>query len=263
MKLTTMQDIAGCRAVMRNKADVSGLIWNYLHSNQRHIIANQKDYINYPKNSGYRSVHLVYRFDGKKRKEHNGRMVEVQIRSKLQHAWATAVETVGTFLAESLKSSQGPEKWLRFFALASSAFALDEKSPTVPHTPSNTTELFEEINYLANLLELKNKLSIYGNTLKISEHPDMKRAHYFLMTLRPAEAILQVRAYSKEQLDEATENYLNQEKIVAGSPGGEAVLVSVDSLDALRKAYPNYYLDTQVFVAELKRITSKFGLAFF
>lgn len=41
----------------------------------------------------------------------------------MQHAWATAVETLGFFKKQSLKSSSGDAKWLVFFQLASAAFA--------------------------------------------------------------------------------------------------------------------------------------------
>jgi ppGpp synthetase/RelA/SpoT-type nucleotidyltranferase len=74
------------------------------------------DYILSPKNSGYRSVHLLYKYNSDKKAPsiYNGLFIEVKIRSRLQHAWATAVETVVTFLQQALKSSQGEEEWLRF-----------------------------------------------------------------------------------------------------------------------------------------------------
>src|SRR5215472_18078081 len=37
-----------------------------------------------------------------------------------------------------------------------------------------------------------------------------------------------------------------------GAPGVQTVLVSVDSMDAIREAYPNYYADTGDFVAALE-----------
>lgn len=35
--------------------------------------------------------------------------------------------------------------------------------------------------------------------------------------------------------------------------GAETVLVRVDSVGALRRAYPNYFADTSVFLGELRR----------
>lgn len=39
----------------------------------------------------------------------------------------------------------------------------------------------------------------------------------------------------------------------AGEPA-EAVLVSAGPVESLRKAYPNYFLDTQVFVRQIQRL---------
>jgi hypothetical protein len=69
-----------------------------------------------PQKSGYRGIHLVYRYNGRKT-EYNGLKIEIQIRTVIQHAWATAVETVGMFTQQALKSSQGEQDWLRYFAL--------------------------------------------------------------------------------------------------------------------------------------------------
>ena len=55
--------------------------------------------------------------------EFNGLRVEVQIRSKLQHFWATAIETVDFFTRQAIKSSEGHPDWVDFFKLVSSAFA--------------------------------------------------------------------------------------------------------------------------------------------
>jgi hypothetical protein len=41
---------------------------------------------------------------------------------------------------------------------------------------------------------------------------------------------------------------------VVCSVGVPAVLVSATSLEALRRAFPNYYLDTEVFMGYLKQI---------
>lgn len=46
----------------------------------------------------------------------------MQIRTAIQHSWATAVEMVGLFRKESLKSGLVDIKWLRFFELVSELF---------------------------------------------------------------------------------------------------------------------------------------------
>lgn len=53
----------------------------------------------------------------------------------------------------------------------------------------------------------------------------------------------------------ASADYLDVEKKIAGSTT-DAVLVSVDSMASLRRAYPNYFLDTQRFVEAVIQATN-------
>jgi ppGpp synthetase/RelA/SpoT-type nucleotidyltranferase len=126
LRLSQMQDIGGCRAVLSSVAEVRNAVKSFKTSSIRHELAREDDYIANPKDSGYRGVHLIYKYVSDRSETYNGLKIEVQIRSQLQHAWATAVETVGTFIQQALKSSQGEDEWLRFFCLMGSAIALRE-----------------------------------------------------------------------------------------------------------------------------------------
>jgi len=130
--LSEMQDIGGCRAVVANVADVYELVTNYRESDIKHKLEKFSDYIKNPKPSGYRSIHMIYRYNSDRSKTYNGLQIELQLRSPLQHAWATAVETVGLFTQQALKSSRGEMDWLRFFALMGSALAIREHQSLVP-----------------------------------------------------------------------------------------------------------------------------------
>ena len=57
-----------------------------------------------------------------------------------------------------------------------------------------------------------------------------------------------VTGFKQAESNEATAKYLEVEKKIKDSKDTDAVLVSVDSMAALRRAYPNYFLDTKVFV---------------
>lgn len=82
MRLSQMEDIGGCRAVLNNRDQVNEVVKRIT---RRWTDARVIDYVENPKSSGYRSVHLIARRDG--------RMVEVQLRTTGQHAWADAAET--------------------------------------------------------------------------------------------------------------------------------------------------------------------------
>jgi hypothetical protein len=74
-----------------------------------------------------------------------------------------------------------------------------------------------------------------------------------LLELDPAANQLQIFGFRKRQLDLASQEYLAAEWRAQATPGRDAVLVSVDSLAALERAYPNYFADTSVFLALLSQ----------
>jgi len=260
MKLSQMQDIGGCRAVVRSVLGVRRLDRFYTKETEiKHELASRDDYIQSPRKSGYRGIHLVYRYLSDKRAgaKYNGLKIEMQLRSQYQHAWATTVETVGTFIGEALKSSSGPEEWQRFFALMGSVIALRERTSLVPDTPTNQTQLIEELHDHAADLNVQHLLRGYAETLrKIEESPE--QAHYYLLRLDPGprESQLTVTGFKQEEFQQAQQAYSEAEQQVKEKPGTDAVLVSVDSLSVLQRAYPNYFADTRVFVQLLEQALS-------
>lgn len=251
MKLTQMQDIGGCRAVLRSVSDVRKLVHYYEEESAiKHVLVTRDDYIASPPPSGYRGIHLVYRYlsDKDTTKVYNGLKIEMQIRSQYQHAWATAVETVGTFVGEALKSSMGSEKWLRFFALMGTAIAIRERTSTVPGTPGNRLVLVSELLALSTELEVARRLRAYNAAVRTFEKGADPADKYYLLNLDIQTEQLTVTGFKFGEIDEASKQYLAAEKAAKGSVRRDAVLVSVDSLAALPRAYPNYFADTRVFL---------------
>lgn len=104
MKLTQMQDIGGCRAIVGSVALVRALSASFQKSRTKNVLDHIDDYIDRPQSTGYRGIHLIYRFTSTSGlRACNGLKIEVQLRSPLQHAWATAVETVGVFTQQALR----------------------------------------------------------------------------------------------------------------------------------------------------------------
>ena len=102
MRLSAMQDIGGLRAIFDNVEEVYALVEQYRSSKTRHKLFSLDDYISNPKSDGYRSVHLVYQLQ-----KSPMIFIEIQVRSYLQHIWATAVEVFGTLKNSSFKSGHG------------------------------------------------------------------------------------------------------------------------------------------------------------
>jgi hypothetical protein len=241
-----MQDIGGCRAVVGNLKSVDDIVDLFKNSRSAHELIREDDYIEGPQVSGYRSHHLVYRYHSDTMPTYNGLPVEVQIRTRLQHAWATAVETVGTFTRQSLKSSRGEEDWLRFFALMGSAIASIEGTSPVPGTPDGPA-LKAELSALARTLDVLHRLEAFAQTLQFMDDDATAGYKYYVLELdvEPEAAMLTVRGFSDQP--SASDHFNTVERVAEERAGLDVVMVSVGALTNLRRAYPNYYLDTVAF----------------
>ena len=253
LKLSKMQDIGGCRAIVRTAKHVERLLEAYSSSKFRHRLVKSDDYIKNPKKSGYRGHHLIYSYRSDRSTTYDDLKIEIQIRSSLQHVWATAVETVGTFTEQALKSSHGQHDWLRFFALMGSVFANREGRPIVPGTPENQSDLIGEIAYLARRLDVIDRLKAYQEALKGLTESRRTTDRYYLLELDIPGEEIRVFGFPTNAFDKASQAYLKSEERFRGEDGRDAVLVSVESLASLKRAYPNYFLDTARFRLEVQR----------
>jgi ppGpp synthetase/RelA/SpoT-type nucleotidyltranferase len=245
MKLDTMEDIAGCRVVLDNIENVYEL-WDALSkSRSRNKLKRARDYIKQPKPSGYRGVHLIYTYQGKKN-EYAGLPVELQLRSKVQHSWATAVEVVGTFLQEALKSSRGNQDWLDFFECAGEAFyALETKKPFA--RVKTLSEMVDSLKVLALLPAFAVATNVLSDQLA-------HKADFYLISLDITKRRLNFKRFAERDLDNGLNLYAQFESEFKNDPSKDVVLISAESVEGLRKAYPNYFADTSDFVRNLKTV---------
>lgn len=262
MKLSQMQDIGGCRAVLPTVSDVRDVCSDiYDDSDETSRLYN---YLENPKESGYRGIHIVHAYSPvlKRNAIYRGMKVEMQLRSNLQHIWATAVETVDTFTGQALKASKGNEDWLRLFSLMGSYFAKKEGLPPVPNTPVGDSEIQREIAMCASRIDAIAKLESYKSMVKVIEtldddaktHRRIKAAYVHIrIQLEGDTAPMRWKQYSQGQYKKAIRAYEDAEKEIRDSDREETVLVSASSIEDLKRAYPNYFVDTSVFVEELRQ----------
>ena len=162
MGLGGMQDIGGFRAVLKDTKDLLKLK-QILEKSAHHKLLKINDYVEKPKTSGYRSIHFIYNYNSKIEK-YDGLRIELQIRTKLQHNWATAVETAGIITNTSLKSSQGSDEWLEFFKTVSSLFAIKENLPVLEeHTSKTMEELMFECESQTSALKVTEILRAFSS----------------------------------------------------------------------------------------------------
>ncbi|MDY6953379.1 MAG: RelA/SpoT domain-containing protein [Thermodesulfobacteriota bacterium] len=181
MSLSRMEDIAGCRAVLNDTKEVKQLYNNLKNSRTKNILHRERDYISNPKESGYRGIHLVFKYNGSKEK-YCGLFVELQLRTNIQHSWATAVEVVGTFTKQALKASYGEPVWLEFFKYASVEFAKLEKCPV--DTKYDGIDTLKKLKKCIEILEIEKRLNAFNVAVKtISSRSGTRGAGYYILFL--------------------------------------------------------------------------------
>lgn len=252
MGLGGMQDIGGFRAVLKDTKDLFKLKKILDRNNFNHKIKRVVDYVDFPKESGYRSIHYIYDYTSKIDK-YKGLLLELQIRTKLQHNWATAVETAGILTKTSLKSSQGPDEWLDFFKIVSSLFAIKENLPVLNIHSEKTMESLMvdcyKISKKLNVITILKGLQVSARKIEIDKYV----GEYYIINISIKEKNVRIRTFKKSEYERATKQYLELEKSIDNKENA-VVLVSSISLKSLKKAYPSYFLDTSEFITALEKV---------
>ena len=257
MQLYRMQDLGGCRVIVNSIDEVYKAIDKYKKSRVRHILKKEYDYIQSPKVSGYRSYHMVYKYHSDTKDTYNQNMlIEIQFRTKLQHIWATAVEMMVIYNKSNQKASQGNKDILRFFTLVSSVFAIQEDMPVCPNTSEWIDELIMEIESLDKKHNILSTLSAINVSI---DHTDKytlssKNLYYILIlnydkkTVSIIKTTFSKPAFTASKIEAATKAY-NQ---IEQKTNNNVVLVSASSFEALKLAYPNYFVDISDFIDKLR-----------
>ncbi len=82
----------------------------------------------------------------------------------------------------------------------------------------------------------------------------IKRGAYHLIILDSENRKVSVQPYPLTRLDQANVAYAAAEQRITAGERIDVVLVSAGPVDALMKAYPNYFLDTQAFVQQIEKV---------
>lgn len=243
MQLARMDDVAGCRLIFSDIQDLYDFR-NNLHKarfhHERRNEIDKYDYIKNPKITGYRGIHDVYMYDvnSLKGRHLKGLMVEIQYRTKIQHAWATAVEVIGFITESQPKFQEGDTRYQTAMALASEilARAFEEKNGPFPHKDnSEVVKDFLKLNHELNLLKTLQGLNSADTIVSTNRNS--------ILIFSPS-GELEIKTY--RDAPEALRALFQLEK---EHPGKDIVLVKADTSEEVRFAFKNYFSDAQDFIS--------------
>lgn len=260
MNLARMGDIAGMRIVVKNSADLYRLIdlidkGKTAKETQRDRI---KNYIAEPKLTGYRSIHYPLKHQGTHKSSHDGLSLELQIRTELQHAWATSVEIIDAFLGKSLKTtlpSRG-DKHAEFFRYASSIMADKEFLPRIhEHAKLSSDELIQRLLQLDDELNMMDHLDAFR--IAIPDKPVKKKSYYRILELDRKNKNIAVYVYPEKEFTQANADYAQLEMKYKNSPQIDIVFVQAGTMEEVKRAYPNYFGEADTMIQLIKELRSK------
>jgi len=113
-RLSKMQDIAGCRIEVDNLVEQDRVVADLVAKFSNATVRDRR----IKPSHGYRAVHLVV--------DSGGFLVEIQVRTPLQHGWASAVEKLADTIDPDIKYGGGPDEFRKIISLMSQTVGLIE-----------------------------------------------------------------------------------------------------------------------------------------
>jgi ppGpp synthetase/RelA/SpoT-type nucleotidyltranferase len=124
-KLSRMQDIAGCRVIIGGVLEQDRFVESLKADFPVAKLVDRRD----SPSHGYRAVHVIVKTHGK--------LIEVQVRTSLQHLWAEVSERSADLLDPAIKYGGGPQWWQDILENVSRRVADLEKAEKVLADPTS------------------------------------------------------------------------------------------------------------------------------
>jgi putative GTP pyrophosphokinase len=240
-----MHDLAGCRLIFKTIGDLDKYRKKLHDARFKHKRVNGEkyNYVKNPKPTGYRGVHDVYSYSvsSKGGKIYNGFLIEIQYRTVIQHAWATAVEISDLINKSRVKFESGTDpKRERFFVLASELLARHFEGLT------GALPLISNDDIKFEFIELEKELSIVGGLKKLHKvNVDLPTSKNIVLHF--AEKGLAAKGFRSSTSALEYRNLLE-----SSHPSDDVVYVRGNSSNHIKSAFRNYFRDSKDFVSYIE-----------
>ncbi|MCT4552222.1 MAG: RelA/SpoT domain-containing protein [Alphaproteobacteria bacterium] len=261
MDLLRMNDIAGCRLIFNNIQELNTFRQVILDTNNRSYKRcnelDKYDYIQKPRDTGYRGIHDIY----EEITENNIKLkIEIQYRTKVQHYWATACEIWDSNFNKRSKFGEGNKGEKLFFKLISDFlnYSFDEED----YCPKKNLRIFKRIVKLKKSITYLTRLRTIE---KIKIDKKIKKNILFNNFLLDKWSLdLKIEQIKQQKFNDKSINTYND--LEKSSEYSDIVLVMTEGKD-LNRAYNNYFNDINSFLKKINtallKIKNEYPVRFF
>jgi ppGpp synthetase/RelA/SpoT-type nucleotidyltranferase len=228
MDLDRMWDIGGCRVIFQSKRDVYSFFRQLL---KEFNVVKINDYFEKPKIDGYKSLHIYIRC------EKTNKIIEIQLRNRDSHDWATLVEITDIVYDDNLKETIADTPRKRLLKLLSEINSLDWTEKI------ELQRLIRQEKYFRNLMEMfnRNYISVRKNWTLIEDN----RNNTYILIAASKTKIPSIKTFSS--FSEAEAEYFKEYDFHSTE---NRVLTHIQnpSFEKVMIAYSNYILSYHRFV---------------
>jgi putative GTP pyrophosphokinase len=261
-RLNTMQDIGGVRVILPALDDVI-IFTSHFPGESKIEYLKKYDYVISPKEDGYRGVHLILGLENQNKQTSflNAITVELQVRTLLQHYWATAVEMAGIVNKRSYKTGDWDQEWKIFFIIASTCFSFKEKEKNFSQEEKRQylqqclllKEQEDKIQALKVLTEVNSVVNRLTQYAKRDTKLKKQYSSLYLEMLYDS-GMKDIRLIGKNAENFFMKQFAEKELYYQKTGTGQVLFVKMSDALNLKKAYPNFFGDTNDFVVEVKAL---------
>lgn len=274
-KLDRIHDIAGTRIIFENiksLEDYIDILENTELVNFKEKINEDKNRYNYiknPKSDGYRSIHKVFYYSSnipystlnEKRFNLENKKIELQLRTRLQHIWATAVEIYDIINKSNIKTGTHNKLETKeglFFKKCSLVFEGIE-SNDVEKIKININEIFRD----KDLVEIYNRLKGIKNIKNIQLPKTLGSDEVFILITDLNKGKTTFFTTDPIEKNDKQDTFLinaSYRRLEEKNTKGEYILLllTLGDIKKLKNVYPNYFLNTNKFISILKKYKDKY-----
>lgn len=274
-KLDRIHDIAGTRIIFENIKSLEDYIdilentelVNFKEKSNED--KNRYNYIKNPKSDGYRSIHKVFYYSSNipystlNEKSFNleNKKIELQLRTRLQHIWATTVEIYDIINKSNIKTGTHNKLETKeglFFKKCSLVFEGIE-SNDVEKIKININEIFRD----KDLVEIYNRLKGIKNIKNIQLPKTLGSDEVFILITDLNKGKTTFFTTDPIEKNDKQDTFLinaSYRRLEEKNTKGEYILLllTLGDIKKLKNVYPNYFLNTNKFISILKKYKDKY-----